>query len=281
MFNWFARLPIWLRIVLKSLLVLLIGLAEYVTGDEISLSIFYLIPVALTAWIDGKYAGGLVSVICGFVWIAADMASGHVYSKLWIPFWNMAVRVGFFIIISIVLAKLKFALVREQEMARTDALTNIGNLRHFMELMERESERCRRISRPLTVAYFDLDNFKKLNDQKGHAAGDALLREVGRTLKQTLRGADVLGRLGGDEFGILLPEADYEQASVALLRVKNALERLAREFNCSVTFSIGAVTFQPPDSSVEVMIRAADDLMYQVKQEGKGAIRHVWEKGVG
>jgi diguanylate cyclase (GGDEF)-like protein len=178
------------------------------------------------------------------------------------------------VIVTTILSRLKLSQVRERELSRVDPLTGLWNARYFLELAGRETERCRRFARPITIAYIDLDNFKAVNDSKGHAEGDSLLHEVGGKIKQELRNQDVPARLGGDEFALLLPETSLEESSVALRRLKESLELMMQARNSLVTFSIGAVTFQRPLASVEEMIRAADDLMYGVKKSGKGAIRH-------
>jgi len=272
--DWLERRPIWVRAPVKVLMVALLGLVDWASGSEIAFSIFYLVPIASTAWIDGKLAGVCMSLFCGGVWLTADLTAGHEYTKPWIPYWNMTVRIGFFVIVTTILSRLKLSQVRERELSRVDPLTGLWNARYFLELAGRETERCRRFARPITIAYIDLDNFKAVNDSKGHAEGDSLLHEVGGKIKQELRNQDVPARLGGDEFALLLPETSLEESSVALRRLKESLELMMQARNSLVTFSIGAVTFQRPLASVEEMIRAADDLMYGVKKSGKGAIRH-------
>lgn len=272
--DWVAQKPPWIRILLKSLLILLIGILDHFTGAEIAFSIFYLVPVATTAWIDGKAAGFFVSFVCSAAWLTADLTAGHEYTQSWIPVWNMFVRMGFFVIIAFILARLKADLDREKEMARVDGLTQIWNARYFLELLQREIERCGRSGRPLTLAFIDLDNFKQVNDTLGHSGGDQLLRAVGARIRQELRSTDISGRMGGDEFAIAIPEADFNQASVVLRRVKDSLDQMIRTLNSPVSVSLGAITFPTPNAPAEAILKAADDLMYQVKRNGKNAIRH-------
>ena len=271
---WLKQRPLWLRLLIKASMLGIIGYFDFITGDEIALSILYLAPVALTAWIDGKTAGALMSLICGTIWLIADLSAGHHYSRIWIPYWNMLIRTGFFWIVSLLLARLSHSLSAERQLARVDHLTGLWNVRYFNELAATESARCRRSSRPFSIAYLDVDNFKTVNDTLGHLAGDALLRDIGAVIKRELRTYDVHGRLGGDEFAILLPDSDYDQASATLHRVVQSLGKTIADKNHPVTFSVGAVTFKTPPESVEDMIRKADDLMYQVKRSGKSAIRH-------
>jgi diguanylate cyclase (GGDEF)-like protein len=137
-----------------------------------------------------------------------------------------------------------------------------------------EAERARRASRPLTLAYFDLDNFKQLNDQFGHAVGDEALRCFVQTLQVHLRIADLLARLGGDEFALLLPETGAEGAVALLSRLQEHLAREMERKGWPVTLSVGAVTFQRPLEDVDLMIQRVDALMYAAKRKGKGRIEH-------
>ncbi|MCX7935486.1 MAG: GGDEF domain-containing protein, partial [Planctomycetota bacterium] len=121
----FAQLPIWLRLLIKALLIAVLGIIDHLTGYEIAFSIFYLVPVAVTAWIDGRAAGIAISLVSSAVWLLTDLTAGHEYSQPWIPFWNMGVRMGFFAIVAIILARLRAALERERDLARIDGLTQI------------------------------------------------------------------------------------------------------------------------------------------------------------
>ncbi|MFH1378394.1 MAG: GGDEF domain-containing protein [Planctomycetota bacterium] len=275
--EWLKQRALWVRFLIKISMLALIGYLDYVTGDEIGLSILYLAPVAIAAWTDGKYVGGLMAIVSGFVWFLAEIAAGHHFPGPWTPYWNMLIRIGFYWIISTLLARLNRSIMAERQLARVDHLTELWNVRYFSELAAIEASRCRRTSCPFSIAYCDIDDFKKVNDTFGHAAGDALLRDVGAVIKRELRAYDVHGRLGGDEFAILLPDSDYEQASATLKRIKESLERMTVEKGYSVTFSVGAVTFKTPLESIKEMIRRADDLMYQVKRSGKSAILHELE----
>jgi diguanylate cyclase (GGDEF)-like protein len=163
---------------------------------------------------------------------------------------------------------------RESELARTDPLTGLYNRLGFDELAARELNRARRHASPITLMSFDLDGFKQINDQRGHAAGDAVLRAVGRSIRRTVREVDVGARLGGDEFAVLLPDNRATPPERAVERVRGAImDALARE-GWPVTMSIGAVTVRQSDIAVDEMIRVADKLMYSVKNQGKNSLKH-------
>lgn len=250
-------------------LVAALGWVDYATGFEISLSLFYLIPMGLVAWYSTR---NLALVICGLAaiaWLMADVASGHVYSIPGLHVWNMAIRLGFFIVVTLLLAALRQAHAAEQRFARTDFLTGLLNSRHFTELADAELARSRRYGYPLSLAYLDVDDFKRVNDRLGHAAGDELLATVGGQLARSLRQTDLVARLGGDEFVMLLPHADEAAARQAIDKVQAALTDAMAVHEWPVTFSVGVMTFRKAPESVNDLVNAADHLMYSVKAGGK------------
>ncbi|MDE3054161.1 MAG: GGDEF domain-containing protein [Gemmatimonadota bacterium] len=250
-------------------LVAALGWVDYATGFEISLSLFYLIPVGLTAWYSARPLALVMCALAAIAWLIADVASGHVYSMPGLHVWNMSIRLGFFIVVALLLAELRRAHAVEQRLARTDFLTGLLNSRHFTELAERELDRARRYEQPVSVAFLDVDNFKDVNDRLGHAVGDELLAAVGAELMRTTRRTDLVARLGGDEFAMLLPQADDAAARQAVVKVETALNDAMSAHEWPVTFSIGVMTFRQAPPSVTDLVIAADHLMYSVKAAGK------------
>ena len=253
--------------------VILIALLDYQTESHLSFSIFYLAPVAACAWCGGFSHGTLVSLGASAAWHSTDLYEDPALPAA-VRLWNMVIRFGCLVLISSLVARLHAGILRERRLARTDALTGAANGRTFYETAAVEADRARRSARPLTLAYFDLDNFKQLNDRQGHAAGDAALQAVVQTIQLHLRGSDLLARLGGDEFALLLPETDAEGAATLLARLQ---ERLAQEMarkGWPVGVSIGAVTFPLPRWDVDLMIQRVDALMYSAKKKGKGRVEH-------
>lgn len=169
-------------------------------------------------------------------------------------------------------SQLNLVLQREKEFARTDMLTGLANRRAFYEALQMERARAARYGRPITLAYVDLDNFKRVNDTLGHAVGDELLARVADLLRQTLRASDTVGRLGGDEFALLLPETSAQAAEILLHKLASVLTDAMQTKKWPVTFSIGAAAFLGDPTPVEEMIRTADELMYSVKKSGKNRI---------
>lgn len=262
------------KIGLEFALIGAIGVIDFITGYEIGFSLFYVIPISFAAWFMGRGRGIAASVVSSFVWLGADIASGHVYSHPLIPIWNSLIRLSFFFIISFLLSALKNALEREKELARTDYLTGAVNSRFFFELLQMEIDRLQRYQHPFTLAYVDLDNFKTVNDRFGHPTGDRVLVTVVGFAKKHLRKIDVIGRLGGDEFALLLPETDHESARAALAKLRGGLLEEMRQNNWPITFSIGVLTCTAAPPETGVLVKMADALMYSVKHESKNAIKY-------
>jgi diguanylate cyclase (GGDEF)-like protein/PAS domain S-box-containing protein len=168
--------------------------------------------------------------------------------------------------------QLREALAKEQELARVDPLTHVSNRRAFYEQAEVEIARARRYSRPLCIAYMDIDDFKLVNDKLGHSTGDAVLVTLASALRAKLRISDVVARMGGDEFAVLLPETDAASAELVLKKVQKSLLETVAQNRWNITFSIGAASFPTPPASLEAMIRVADEAMYAVKAHGKNDV---------
>jgi two-component system cell cycle response regulator len=163
-----------------------------------------------------------------------------------------------------------------RHLATTDPLTGLANRREFLASAERELVRVRRYDRPATVLMFDIDHFKRINDTHGHAAGDEALRHVAAICRDLLRESDIVGRLGGEEFGILLPETDVPSAREAAERLRQALARaeIPRPDGgiLRLTASIGIAACVAGDGSIEQALSRADDALYRAKGNGRNRV---------
>ncbi len=252
----------------------MLGVIDYTTGFEISFAVFYVGPVALAAWFIHRNSGLFVSGMSALTWSIANMLAGETFSNVLIPFWNAATRAGFFIMITLLLAELRRQFDNERNFARTDPLTGALNRRAFYEIADREISRSTRSRHPLTLVYFDLDNFKNINDRKGHATGDILLQMVGAALIHSIRHHDYAARLGGDEFVVLLTETGQQAGRKIVPRIHQALLDVMSNHKWQVTFSIGVLTCEQPFPTVDEIIVQADRLMYQVKSSGKNSVAY-------
>jgi diguanylate cyclase (GGDEF)-like protein len=255
------------------LCVVIIAIAAYWLGYEITTSTFFLIPIALVTWYGGYRQGIFFAVLCAFIWHLVDTVFGaHPYSHFWIPYWNTVVRLGLFLITTLLLTRFKYQLNSEKNLSRTDSLTGVMNGRGFAEVAEKIFELGARHGRPTSLAYIDMDDFKKVNDELGHSAGDRVLRTVGEIFLKSMRKTDVVCRLGGDEFAIALPETSEAGAKFAFSKLRKNLAQAMQKNSWPVGFSIGVISFDLPPSNFDEAIKLADALMYQVKKSGKNNI---------
>lgn len=257
-----------------SIAVLLaIALIDYLIGYEIPIMVVYLIPVFVATWNVGRTPGMVLAVASAVLSVGGDVLAGAQFRNSLIPATMLVLWSVLFVVFVLVLTELKRALEREQELARLDALTTVNNRRHFEELAAAELNRAKRNGRPLTVAYLDLDNFKQVNDQLGHGAGDTLLQAVAGTMQHRLRITDTLGRMGGDEFAICLPETGAAAARTVLDDLRHQVVAALPE-NCRfVTISIGAITFIKPPMTVQELLHRADEMLYAAKRDGKDQLK--------
>lgn len=242
---------------------------DVVTGPDLAVSLFYVLPIIVAAGYLTPRGAALSVVLAGLGVLLAEYRTGIGHSDGLTPWWNAFTRFLIFAMIGLVVSALRAAVEHERELARTDALTGVANARHFFELARREQRRARRYRTPLTIAYVDLDAFKSINDRHGHDVGDRVLCATADALAVSVREIDVVARIGGDEFALLLPQADAAGARIVMERVEAELGTIRAEGE-PVRWSIGVVTFPAPADDVEDLLRASDRLMYSVKQGGGG-----------
>jgi diguanylate cyclase (GGDEF)-like protein len=266
------RLPPAAVVALAAGGALLVGGIDYLTGYEVSVSLFYLGPVAAAAWYAGRPAGIAIAVLSCVAWYLADLAAGSPHSHPGIPVWNALIRLGFFLVTALLLAALRRSLRGHQHLARVDGLTGLYGRRAFAERLGHDLALAQRRGSALTLAYVDVDDFKAVNDTHGHAAGDRLLQTIGRALRGSIRGTDTAARIGGDEFALVLPDTDGRGAELAVRKIARELHDALGAGEEGVTCSVGVVTFLDPATSPERAVAAADELMYRVKRSGKGGV---------
>jgi diguanylate cyclase len=159
----------------------------------------------------------------------------------------------------------------QQSEARTDSLTKLANRRAFDDCLEKNIARFRKDNRPLSLLLFDVDHFKKFNDQYGHQAGDEVLRQVANTLSKSAKATDLACRYGGEEFGLVMPNTSIAQARIAGERIREAIGKTTVNFdgrNLSVTASIGVAEISKGDD-VARLVRRSDEAIYCAKGAGR------------
>lgn len=183
---------------------------------------------------------------------------------------------GFFLRRTLQLSyELQHAYARVREQAHTDELTGLANRRAFVEIGTAAADQARRYQRPLALLMMDIDHFKRINDTFGHALGDAALRAAAGALRQAARRADTAGRLGGEEFALLLPETTIAQARVVAERVRRDVEAITvTHGNTPIRFtcSIGVAEQTPDVNDLDGLLRSADEALYRAKAEGRNRV---------
>jgi diguanylate cyclase (GGDEF)-like protein/PAS domain S-box-containing protein len=162
-----------------------------------------------------------------------------------------------------------------QRLAAFDSLTGVHNRRHFFAIAEHEFKRARRYRFPLSAIMLDVDRFKSVNDTYGHATGDQVLRVVAKRVQEGIRTADTLGRYGGEEFAVLLPETDWVGAQTVAERLRQRIAEAKIEglpIVVNVTISLGVAQLQEKISDVDILFDCADQALYAAKQAGRNRV---------
>ena len=260
-----SRLFLWLAVIVS---VLGLGIIDYETGPGISLSLFYIFPVVLASWTLGASEGFAASFVCAVIGEISNLPANQSFASS-LPLWDAIERFGILISFSLLFAEVHTLLKNELHLSHTDYLTGISNRRALFEFASLEIERLTRTGRPFTLLYMDLDDFKSINDTAGHEVGDSVLSSIATVLKLQLRGIDIIARMGGDEFVMILPETDDHAAHKVVPRLHSSLLEEMQSHHWPVTFSIGALTCLSAPSNTDEMFRLADQLMYDAKKTGK------------
>jgi diguanylate cyclase (GGDEF)-like protein len=158
-----------------------------------------------------------------------------------------------------------------KKMAYTDELTGLANRRKLFDQGEIEIGKCKRYKRKLSILFADIDYFKAINDKYGHNVGDDILKLYGKILRETFRDIDLKYRYGGDEFIILMPETDLNDAYESALRFNQIIEEINPKPLKGLTTSIGVASYNGEDT-LESLIKKADQALYQAKDKGRNSV---------
>ncbi len=243
---------------------LLVGFLDFATGTEIHFLIFYLVPIALASWYVNRNTGIYLSVMCSLVWVVADSLDGRGYSSSWIAGWNFLMRTGAFIIFSLSLSQLRAKFDALSELARRDFLTGLPNGRAFYELTAGEMERAFGLE-PLTLAFIDLAGFKWINHRLGYATGDQMICTIAHAIRQHVPRPDLVGRIGGTSFAVLLPKIGSDGANSILEQVHSVLKEERRKYAQPITFFISAIACTKAPQSIAELMHEAETQMTRMK----------------
>ncbi len=167
--------------------------------------------------------------------------------------------------------RLADARMQIERIAITDELTGLFNRRHLLSRFMQEFEQGKRLNENLSCMIVDVDHFKSINDRFGHLAGDEVLKEIARRFRNIVRAYDIVGRYGGEEFLIILPDSNLEHACTFAERIRMKIKENPVE-GAPVTISLGVTNLQESDSSIDDMIKRADDALYAAKNAGRDRV---------
>ena len=269
--------------VLAVAAIAVVGLLDYVTGPWMSFALFYVTPVLGAAWWLGRGPALLASLTAGIAWFEAE-AWDHRGESTRTLMWNSMSRLLMLVAMAAMVVRIREDRRRLKEMnarlsellhgaeklARTDALTNLPNRRAFLERLSEELAHARRNATPVCIAYIDIDNFKRLNDERGHVEGDQFLKKIAQAIRDTIRGSDVAARLGGDEFAVLFTDAKRSAVEPLAHRLLARTRALGERYpGLAVGASVGMAWFETAPEAPEQLVDRADGAMYEAKSAGK------------
>ena len=252
-------------------LVIVIGMVDFATGLELHLMFFYLFPIALLSWFVDPRAGILTGVLCTLTWLVANYLSGRRYSSDWIMVWNFAMRLGVSVVIACTLSKLRRMLDQVSELANHDFLTGLPNGRAFYQLAGHEMERAFGLE-PMTLAFIDIEGFKWINHRFGYTTGDQMLCTIAYSLRQNVPRPELVGRIGGTSFAVLLPNTASEEARFILEKIQHKLREQRKRYAHPVTFFISAMACNKAPRRIAELMHEAELRMTRMKNGNRDAL---------
>ena len=205
----------------------------------------------------------------------ADGKLGFVETNKWPLIDKAGQIIGLFGISRDITERRKLETMLEQQ-AHEDYLTGVNNRRYFMELSEQEVSRAARYENPLSILMLDIDFFKQVNDTHGHKVGDYVLKKLAEVCRATLRAVDIIGRIGGEEFAILLPETDQGNATEVAERLRAALASTQVPIEAGLpihfTVSIGVTSMKSSVDNTDLLLSQADNALYEAKKTGRNKV---------
>lgn len=237
------------------------------TGTEIRLGALYVLPIALVGLHSDRRKPLVAAIFLSVLFQTINAVSDAMALDSFIT----DITVG---LISALLVGTLANAVRHNHLelaalSQTDSLTKLQNRRGFEAKVEAEMERQKRYGGTFSLVLIDLDNFKQLNDSRGHAEGDRALRVIGEILQGSTRDSDTSARLGGDEFSVLLPNTRRSECEIVCGQLVSKIQSRMLQLHLEVTASLGASTFDHPPESLASAFQIVDKAMYAAKAKGR------------
>lgn len=259
-------------VVWAVLMTVLLGIFDLETGVEIHFLLLYLIPIFIGSWYVSREVGVYLALFGSLIWFVVDTLSGRSYSSAWITYWNLLMRTGVFVLFAVTQAQLRAKLDELAKLASHDFLTGLPNGHAFYELAAKEMQRAFGLE-PMTLACIDVSGFKWVNHRFGYPMGDQMMCTIAHSIKQRVPRPDLVGRMGGTSFAILLPNVASDTANLILQQVHNALNEERRKFSHPLTFFISAIACTKAPRTVAELIHEADAQMTRMKGGKKDSLQ--------
>ncbi|MEO5698299.1 MAG: GGDEF domain-containing protein [Burkholderiaceae bacterium] len=245
---------------------------DAVTGMQIQVLSLYFVPLALAGWQLGRAGAVATALLATVAWMVARTFGGEEDWSVVVWLINFLTQSTAFLTVGLLVAEVTRRLAAERALSRHDMLTGLRNRRAMTEDAEVALQLCRRHARAVSVAFIDLDGFKRVNDMKGHDRGDDVLRTCAAVIRASVRASDIAARLGGDEFIVLLPETGGADAVALMERLRARIEATPALREAGVTATIGVFSEGRAVSDIAALVAQADAVMYDAKAAGKNRV---------
>jgi len=253
------------------LMTILLGIFDLQTGVEGHFLLLYLVPIFIGSWFVSREVGVYLAFFGSLIWFAADSLGGRTYSSAWIAYWNMVTRTSVFVLFAVTQAQLRTKLNELSKLASRDLLTGLPNGHAFYQLAAKEMDRAFGLE-PMTLACIDVSGFHWVNHRFGYPMGDQMVCKIAHTIKQHVPRPDLVGRMGGTSFAVLLPNVASETANFVLEGVHHALNEERRKFSHPLTFFISAIACTKAPRTVAELLHEADAQMTRMKGGKKDSL---------
>jgi len=257
---------------------LLLGLVDLATGIELHFLLLYTIPIFLGSWFVSRDMGVGLAIFGSLIWFITDSLNGRAYSSPWIGYWNLLMRTSVFVIFAFTQASLKSKLDELSNLASRDFLTGLPNGRAFYELAAAEMSRASGLE-PMTLACIDVSGIHLVNERLGYPVGDQMMCTIAHTIRQNVARPDLVGRLAGTTFAVLLPKTASSGANSVLEKLHNVLKDERRKYSHPLNFYISAVACTQAPRTVAELMQEADSQMIRMKNAKKDFIQIVTSEG--
>lgn len=251
-----------------------IGIMQFLWAPGISMLFPSMLITMSASWFIGKKWGFGMALVAALAELASPLFAGTPPAGVFGPVWNFIATLFANILIAHLAEYTRRHREAERDLIRKDYLTGIDNIRSFYDEGSMELERCRRNRTPITIVYMDIDDLESLNDTLGHRVGDRALQSIAAAIKDAVRITDIVARIGGDEFAVLLPGGDFSQSSTVITRLQETVMSLLTAKRWPISVTTAGITYLSIPDSIDHLLKGAEESMDIAKQSSDTPVRH-------